>query len=234
MVSLASGKRSEKKMSNFKKISLLTTVSSVEAWPSSSSAASLAVATTTPSLPLTRVPSSSTAQAAEAPAMDEGSTATTRAPSLTAPGGSPAAICSLTLPIPPSAGRQLAPVARLRITNSNSLLEVRKPSSKKIPPRKGLKKRSVISSEKPRARRASSVVVSSSRPCPSETSSSDGASASLGVRSSSSARSSPTLTLSSGEPIGCEGRSVAKASKGWRKGSATAFHEPLKRTAAPA
>lgn len=43
------------------------------------------------------------------------------------------------------------PVASMRITNSNILLEVPSSLSKKMPPRKGLKNLSIIVSEKPSA-----------------------------------------------------------------------------------
>lgn len=49
----------------------------------------------------------------------------------------------------PFAGRQLEPVARQRMTNSKSRLVMSSFRSKKMPPRKGLKKRSMIASEKP-------------------------------------------------------------------------------------
>lgn len=49
----------------------------------------------------------------------------------------------------PAAGRQLVPVASMRITNWNSRLLVPREASKKMPPRKGRKKRSMMASEKP-------------------------------------------------------------------------------------
>lgn len=73
-----------------------------------------------------------------------------RVPSRTAPAGSRAASCSATAPMP-AAGRQLAPVARQRMTNSNSRELVPRSASKKMPPRKGRKKRSMMASEKPSA-----------------------------------------------------------------------------------
>lgn len=60
------------------------------------------------------------------------------------------ASCSAMAPMPP-AGRQLDPVASMRITNSKSLLLVVSCVSKKMPPRKGLKKRSMMAWEKPSA-----------------------------------------------------------------------------------
>ena len=62
--------------------------------------------------------------------------------------GSLAASWSATAPIP-WAGRQLDPVARHLITNSKSLLVTLSSRSKKMPPRKGRKKRSMMASEKP-------------------------------------------------------------------------------------
>ena len=62
--------------------------------------------------------------------------------------GSLLASCSATAPIPP-AGKQFEPVANMRITNWNRQLEVLRLRSKKMPPRKGRKKRSVMAVENP-------------------------------------------------------------------------------------
>ena len=71
-------------------------------------------------------------------------------PVCTEPAGSCMASCCATAPMP-AAGRQFSPVARQRMTNSNRREVVLRPRSKKMPPRKGRKKRSMIAAEKPSA-----------------------------------------------------------------------------------
>ena len=65
-------------------------------------------------------------------------------------GGSWAASWRATAPMP-AAGRQFSPVARQRMTNSNSRDVTRSSRSKKMPPRKGRKNLSTMASEKPSA-----------------------------------------------------------------------------------
>mmetsp|Transcript_2915 Transcript_2915/g.7572 ORF Transcript_2915/g.7572 Transcript_2915/m.7572 type:complete len:206 (-) Transcript_2915:819-1436(-) len=79
--------------------------------------------------------------------------------SSTHPCGSRLAICSATFPIPPL-GRQLEPVASMRITNWNRRLVVPRELSKKMPPKKGLKNVSMMAGEKPSAFSLSSIEVS--------------------------------------------------------------------------
>lgn len=64
-----------------------------------------------------------------------------------------------TAPMPP-AGRQLDPVASMRITNSNRREVTVSSRLKKMPPRKGRKNRSMISGLKPSSRSRCRVVVS--------------------------------------------------------------------------
>ena len=64
--------------------------------------------------------------------------------------GSREASWSATDPMP-WAGRQLEPVARHLITYANRREDTRRSLSKKMPPRNGQKKRSMISGEKPSA-----------------------------------------------------------------------------------
>ena len=71
-------------------------------------------------------------------------------PVRTLPCGSLAAICWGTAPMP-AAGRQLEPVARQRMTKSNRREVTRRLRSKKMPPRKGWKKRWIMASVKPSA-----------------------------------------------------------------------------------
>ena len=66
------------------------------------------------------------------------------------PGGIWAASWRVTAPMP-AAGRQFSPVARQRMTNSNSRDVTRSSRSKNMPPRKGRKNRSMMASEKPSA-----------------------------------------------------------------------------------
>ena len=56
----------------------------------------------------------------------------------------------------PPAGRQFEPVARQRMTKSNRREVTRRLRSKKMPPRKGWKKRCTMASEKPSSCNASS------------------------------------------------------------------------------
>lgn len=72
------------------------------------------------------------------------------APVCIASGGSAAASCSGTLPMP-LAGRQFWPVARHRMTNSNSRDVTLRAWSKNMPPRKGRKNLYMMASEKPSA-----------------------------------------------------------------------------------
>ena len=68
--------------------------------------------------------------------------------------GSWLASCSPTLPMP-FEGRQFWPVAKHRMTNSNSLDVTLRSMSKKIPPKNGLKNLSMMASENPSACSAS-------------------------------------------------------------------------------
>mmetsp|Transcript_963 Transcript_963/g.3108 ORF Transcript_963/g.3108 Transcript_963/m.3108 type:complete len:297 (-) Transcript_963:227-1117(-) len=181
--------------------------------PSSASAAGPSVATTTPPGAATSSPPCSVT--APWP------TRSTATPHRTLPAGRPAASCCATAPIP-AAGRQLLPVASMRMTNSNSLLLVERLLSKKIPPRKGRKKRSTISSENPTERSLSSMDVSGA--------------VYLDSREPSTApsRTSPTRTLSATVPTSLSSKDKAP-STGWRKGSATLWNPPSgHRTSAPA
>lgn len=71
-------------------------------------------------------------------------------PSLTESAGRRAASCRGSAPMP-RAGRQLLPVASMRITKDVSRDDVRSWVSKKMPPRKGRKNRSMMSALKPSA-----------------------------------------------------------------------------------
>ncbi len=86
-------------------------------------------------------------------------TASTRAPKRTTPSSSRSAswrgIASM-----PSRGSAASPWANMRNTNSNMRLDVSRSRSRNIPPRNGRMNRSMIRSEKPKARSAASVVVS--------------------------------------------------------------------------
>ena len=77
----------------------------------------------------------------------------------TDPLGSLDSSCLGTAPIPP-AGKQLDPVASIFITNSKSLDVVPRLLSKKIPPKKGLKKVRTTWSENPTSLKCLAIVVS--------------------------------------------------------------------------
>jgi hypothetical protein len=187
------------------------------AGPSSSAARGPSVATTTarassldPSAIVTDGPSAPSARSA---------TDAAGALRRTLPAGSLAASWSDTTPIPP-AGRQFAPVASMRITNMSSRLLVPSPRSKNMPPRKGLKNLSTISSENPSRLRRSRMLVS-------------------GCWYSSSmepsrlfTRSRPTRILSVTEPMGFGREAIP--STGCRNGSATRWNPSFQRTEAPA
>ena len=69
-------------------------------------------------------------------------------PVLMLPAGKAAAICSAMAPMP-LAGREFSPDASILMTNSNRREVTLRSLSKKMPPRNGLKKRSMMASEKP-------------------------------------------------------------------------------------
>mmetsp|Transcript_25771 Transcript_25771/g.84820 ORF Transcript_25771/g.84820 Transcript_25771/m.84820 type:complete len:290 (+) Transcript_25771:271-1140(+) len=168
-------------------------------------------ATTTPPRASTRDPSASVAPPASTP--------TTRALQRTDPSGSPAQSWSEMAPMP-RAGSVLAPSASMRITNSKSRDVVPSWRSKKMPPRKGMKKRSIIAREKPAESRRSAMVVSGA------------ANFDSALPSSAPTRTSPTRTLSATLPIGFTKDKTP--STGCRNGSATRWNAPFQRTNAPA
>mmetsp|Transcript_30975 Transcript_30975/g.68651 ORF Transcript_30975/g.68651 Transcript_30975/m.68651 type:complete len:228 (+) Transcript_30975:911-1594(+) len=185
--------------------------------PSMRFASGPCTATTTPRLASMLLPSDSTTRAALPPAA--ASTLSTLTPSLMDSGGRRPAICCATAPMPP-AGRQLDPTASMRITNSNRRDEVRSSRSKKMPPRKGRKKRRVMASLNPSALSFSLMLVSGR------------ASSSSRLPSTLRARNTPTRTLSTTLPTGLV--RLSSPSTGWRSGSATRWKVPPVCTRAPA
>jgi hypothetical protein len=121
----------------------------------------------------------------------------------------------------PAAGRQLEPIASMRITNIKRRDVTVSSRLKKMPPRNGRKKRSIIAAEKPKRCRNASVVCS-------------GAARRVSVGcSTANSRTSPTRTLSATPPIctshtlmsrhGNSAKLMERCS-GWRKGSATRWN----------
>mmetsp|Transcript_12266 Transcript_12266/g.21731 ORF Transcript_12266/g.21731 Transcript_12266/m.21731 type:complete len:217 (-) Transcript_12266:317-967(-) len=132
--------------------------------------------------------------------------------------GSFSAICCATSPIPLE-GRQLEPVASMRMTNSNSLDDVPRLRSKKMPPKKGLKKREIMASEKPSACSFCLMVVSGR-----DIISSKVPSRHLNLKM-------PTRILSNTLPTGLV--RLKMPSTGCLNGSATRCQPPCQRTSAP-
>ena len=114
--------------------------------------------------------------------------------------------CVETAPMP-CAGRQFCPVASILITKANKREVVPRSLSKKIPPRKGRKNRSIMASENLSSRSFSRMVVSGA------------AKMSSTLPSRLFSRKIPTLILSAGVPMGFG--MEERPSKKWRRGSAT-------------
>mmetsp|Transcript_112 Transcript_112/g.231 ORF Transcript_112/g.231 Transcript_112/m.231 type:complete len:231 (-) Transcript_112:580-1272(-) len=185
--------------------------------PSSRMASGPSTATTTPLDATTSPLPATTTRAGEPP--EAATTLSTLAPVKMEPAGRPAASWSATAPMP-AAGRQLEPVASMRITNSNRRELVPSLRSKKMPPKKGVKNFSMMESVKPSALRRSLMLVSGL------------CSSSCRLPARLRNRSHPTRILSTGVPTGLV--SDRMPSTKWRRGSATLCHSPPVRTSAPA